>query len=138
MKWGCLLPRRNNTEERLQKAAISWLRGALPFTISFHIPNGGKRGEIQGARLKAMGVLAGVPDIALFWLGGVGFIELKTTTGRLQPNQQAIIEKLNMLGVHTAVCRGLCEVENTVREWGLKPEYPANKAYDAYLQGGGE
>ena len=43
-------------------------RFALPYArhfVMYHIPNGGRRNKITGARLKAEGVVAGVPDVFL-------------------------------------------------------------------------
>lgn len=129
--------KRDNPEQRLQVAAIRWLRGALPFTFAFHVPNGGSRHPAEAAKLKAMGVTAGVPDIIIFWAGGCGVIELKASTGSMTKHQLNTIELLNSLGVRTAVCRGLNEVETAVREWGLKPYYSVNKLEDLALGYGG-
>jgi hypothetical protein len=65
---------RNNTRPDTQKqkqseAAIQaqfhiWLWNTYPETrgLCWHTPNGGKREKIEAARLKAQGVVAGVPD----------------------------------------------------------------------------
>lgn len=60
------------SESQEQQALFAWwaLAGPKlcpdrPAPVMYAIPNGGRRDAITGARLKAEGVLAGVPDI--FW-----------------------------------------------------------------------
>lgn len=58
----------NRPEEALHRAGVAYLRDALPSPwIVFHVPNGGGRSKAEAGILKAMGVLAGMPD--LFVLG---------------------------------------------------------------------
>ena len=56
------------TESQEQKSLFKWWRvysRHAPHLVMYHIPNGGRRDAITGARLKAEGVVAGVPDIFL-------------------------------------------------------------------------
>jgi hypothetical protein len=88
----------------------------------WHTPNGGRRGKIEGARFKRMGVKAGVPDVLIqeTWVDqgedglpvfGMGVaIELKAPGGRLSKEQKAMLAKLKARGFQTAVCRSLDEV----------------------------
>jgi VRR-NUC domain-containing protein len=73
------------------------------------IPNGGARHPATGARLKAEGVRAGYPDLFCAWprlpFAGL-FIELKTATGRVAPEQAAWHERLRAAGYRVEVCRG--------------------------------
>lgn len=58
-------------EEVLHRSAVEYLRATLPKPwICWHTPNGGGRSKAEAGILKAMGVLAGVPD--LFVLGPAG------------------------------------------------------------------
>lgn len=51
-------------EESLHRAAVAYLRAALPKPwFCFHCPNGGGRSKAEAGILKAMGVLAGIPDL---------------------------------------------------------------------------
>lgn len=59
--------------------------------VFFHTPNGGKRGKVEAAKLKMMGVLAGVPDITIISGHGVGFLEFKKLTGTLSNDQLKFI-----------------------------------------------
>ena len=57
------------SEDEEQMAVMEWAQlqmGRWPeLEWLYHIPNGGKRGKIEAARFKAMGVKAGVPDLCL-------------------------------------------------------------------------
>lgn len=77
------------------------------------IPNGGSRNPIEAAKLKRMGVKAGVPDIELPVAKG-GYtglhIELKRMEGgRVSLLQKEWIEGLSELGRLAAVCKGARE-----------------------------
>jgi hypothetical protein len=56
----------------------------------FAIPNGGHRNKIVAKKLKAEGVLAGVPDLCLLTFNEPIFFEVKTPTGTVSPEQRAI------------------------------------------------
>jgi len=76
-------------EEQLHRAAVAYLRAALPKPwIVWHTPNGGGRSKAEAGILKAMGVLAGMPD--LFVMGPTLKRELSDRTGVQTPNLIAI------------------------------------------------
>lgn len=99
------------------------------------IPNGGKRSAITGAILKAEGVKAGFPDVAIlepfhiwgeakacgfvsrsFHFSGV-FIELKNgKAGRVSPAQKEWIEALRKRGYRAEVARTMDEVLDLLHE----------------------
>lgn len=118
-------------EDALQRAVVQWLTLAKPRCLWFHVPNGGARDAITGARLKAMGVRAGVPDLVFIWKGGAGFIELKRPEdrcllaelsrpeGRLSASQRAFRDECAGLGVPYVVAMSLDEVVRALKEWGL-------------------
>ena len=62
----------NRPEEKLHRAAVEYLRATLPKPwFCFHCPNGGGRSKAEAGILKALGVLAGVPDLLIIgppWL----------------------------------------------------------------------
>lgn len=62
-----------------QREFVQWVRQNTPHRI-FAIPNGGSRGASQGARLKAEGVSAGVPDLCIPALHH--WIEMKIIGGK--------------------------------------------------------
>lgn len=122
------------SESSFQKSAIKLVRSIAkcdPRLVA-HIPNGGQRTIMAGARLKAEGVVAGYPDIMVFheedvWAAierdehpyrynGLA-IELKVWHNRPSPEQEAIHELLRGQGWHVVVCYGLGEVEQVTREY---------------------
>lgn len=66
--------------------------------IFFHIPNGGSRSKSEAGRFKAMGVLAGVPDLQIIAKNKAFFIELKTNTGSLGKAQKELHPRIEALG----------------------------------------
>lgn len=55
-------------EDDLQRAVVQYLDVALPAdAVAYAVPNGGKRSRTEAARLKGLGVRAGVPDLAIVW-----------------------------------------------------------------------
>jgi hypothetical protein len=81
--------------------------------LAFHVPNGGHRNPHVGAHMKRMGVRAGVPDILLpvARAGYTGLaIELKRSIGgRVSPEQQKWLSRLEEQGWQTYVCYGADE-----------------------------
>ncbi len=72
------------------------------------IPNGGQRSVITGARLKAEGVLVGIPDLCLpVPRGGSGalYLEVKTEKGKLSPAQNEMTTRLIEAGNAVHVVR---------------------------------
>ena len=88
-------------EEKEQEVVMQWARMHTgrwsELGLLYHCPNGGSRNKREGARLKRMGVLAGVPDLHLpVSRNGYHslYIEMKYKDGRLSPTQKDIIDKL--------------------------------------------
>lgn len=97
-----------------------WHRQAHPNLVCFAIPNGGRRDAITGARLKAEGVKAGIPDIFLAKAasGKSGlFIEMKTRRGRVSESQRDLFPLLEAQGYGVAVCRGWREAADAVEAY---------------------
>lgn len=109
-------------EEALQRALVAQLRARLPRPwLVFHVPNGGGRSKAEAGILKAMGVLAGMPDLLLIGPSkpNVLAIELKapprrfscgrlsSARPRLNPAQRAIVADLGASGVPTLVTNDL-------------------------------
>ena len=109
-------------ELQIQKQAMRFLDAALPSYIrAIHIPNGGRRDARTGAMLKAAGVKAGVPDIALIKQGGaVAFIEIKTDKGRPSPAQEEWFDWFDQNSIPYAVCRSLGDVQTALMDWNIQ------------------
>lgn len=121
-----------SSEHQIQRALIKWrdarVKSEPRLRNLFAIPNGGARDAVTGARLKAEGVRAGVPDLFLAWhieryhmvgkeiIHGL-FIELKTPRGRLSQPQKECIEDLEDAGYTVAVCRSTQEAIDVIEEY---------------------
>ncbi len=109
-----------------QQALFRWAAfaaGKYPeLRLLYHIPNEGKRSASQGARMRAEGLRAGVPDICLpVPRGGYSALYIELKAGRNKPtdDQLAWLAALDAAGNKTAVC------------WGWQA---ASKAVKAYLE----
>lgn len=95
------------TEHEEQSAFIKWFRLKYRKTMIFAIPNGGNRNIVTASKLKAEGVLAGVPD--LFVPDWKLFIEMKRQKGgRVSDEQKAVMAHLCGCGYRCIVAHG-CE-----------------------------
>lgn len=76
-------------EDILQAECFQWFWNEYPHLrrTLFHVPNGGVRSKIEAARLKAMGVVAGVADLIFLYNQKAYVFELKSPTGTLEPDQ---------------------------------------------------
>lgn len=63
-------PRDRNAEAQIQASIVQWIRLVAPELLIFHVPNGGYRTRAEAARLKWIGVLAGIPDLVLLGRDG--------------------------------------------------------------------
>ena len=88
-------------EDREQMLFIQWFKRHNEGILIFHIPNGGKRSPAEGAKFKAMGVVAGVPDLFIPSLSL--WIEMKKEIGGIVSKEQKAVHKhLESLG-HTVI-----------------------------------
>jgi hypothetical protein len=101
-------------EDFEQELVLRWAAGQVDawpeLALLFHIPNGGKRGKTEAARLKRMGVKPGVPDLCLPLARG-GFhglyVEMKRLDGgRVSTEQKAWLAALHAAGHCVAVADG--------------------------------
>lgn len=97
------------TEDQLQAACFQWLWNAHPEMrrCFWHVPNGKGRSIVDAVQLKAMGVVAGVSDMHVFWQSRLYIIELKTEVGRLSKAQELYKECMTKQGAKFYVCREL-------------------------------
>lgn len=94
------------TEHAEQVALVNKLR-AKGYLV-FAIPNGGARNPIGAARLKAEGVLPGVPDLCVLLSGGrLLWVEMKRAKGgRISKAQKAMHKAMDALGHRVFVYAG--------------------------------
>ena len=99
-----------------QREFVSWFRKRYVGVRIIAIPNGGIRGAAAGARLKAEGVSAGVPDLYIpawkLW------IEMKRQRDyTVSQEQRDWIDYLQKIGDCAIVCRGFNEARTLVLTW---------------------
>lgn len=86
----------------------------------YHIPNEGKRSAAMGARLKAEGLKAGVPDVCLPTAHGgyIGlYIEMKVKPNKPTEHQKQWLRDLRKAGHFTAVCYSWEEAKELIEEY---------------------
>ncbi len=107
------------TEAQIHKAVVLNLieRGAASI-FWFHPANGGRRSWSEGKSFKAMGVVPGVPDLIILKGGEVFGLEIKSTTGRVQPSQRLCHAAMQEAGAQTAIAKGLDEALIILESWG--------------------
>lgn len=109
-------------EDQEQEALVVWLRQR---GVRHHAtPNGGHRRKATAGKLKAQGVVSGVPDLTVWPKSEsrlpVLWIELKRRRGgHASTAQQEWIDYINTLPGHAAmVCRGFDEARDFILSWG--------------------
>ncbi len=110
-------------ESKIQIAFVNWFNLQFPelYEHFFAVPNGGKRGKIEGGIMKAEGVKAGVADLFLLVPNDEFYflaIEMKTETGKQSESQkkfQKSVEKLNF-GKYV-ICRSFNEARKEVETY---------------------
>ena len=116
---------REPSEYSEQAALVSWLRSLTPAPLFFHAASERRCSPAEGARLKALGVRRGLPDL---WIvtpppaepnrpGTV--IELKRRSGgHRSPEQEAWMRALLALGWAGGFYRGADEAVQMLRALG--------------------
>lgn len=101
------------SEHDIQVALFQWAATAArdypALRMMFAIPNGTRAVPRVAAKMKAEGVLKGASDIFLPCAAGGKhgmFIEMKTRTGSMSPEQKAFQEAMREAGYHAITCRG--------------------------------
>lgn len=110
-------PREGPSESQSQCALIRWWHHAcagyrVPEHLLMAIPLQAARSPMNGARMKAEGARKGTLDLQLTVSrnGASGlWIEMKTQTGRLTPEQKIMIIDLRREGYTVEVCRSTAE-----------------------------
>lgn len=119
------------SEHDVQKAFIQWFKLQYKDIRIFAIPNGGKRHISVAKKLKAEGVVSGVPD--LFIPGWYLWIEVKTIDGKLSKNQKEWLAYLESIGYNTMVVYGIDDAMRQVAQFaknlGISPLKAQNVLY---------
>ena len=109
----------------IQIQVADWLRMIEPardflwFSVPGEAMGSAKSGAGLGrmARLKRMGLRAGVADIVLVIRGRAHFLELKTATGKQSDNQLDFMHDCERLEIPYAVARSFEEAQKIITNW---------------------
>jgi hypothetical protein len=111
---------RKRQEDKLQRAVFKFLAAAKRRDVlCFHVPNGGYRTTVEGALLKGLGVVAGIPDVLCVYQGRLFALELKTLDGVLSDAQKETQQLLRAAGAEVATTYGLDAAVQQLFAWGL-------------------
>ena len=103
------------SEHSEQVGFINWFRVKYPNVLIFAIHNGEKRAITVAKRLKAEGVVRGIPD--LFIPQWTLWVEMKRISGgRLSPEQKAMIQYLEGIGQKVIVAKGAADASKQILE----------------------
>lgn len=98
-----------NEETNIQVAVVNYLRARYPQALFTIAPSGMKLPIHVARMLKAMGYVAGTPDLMIFEPRGEYhglFIEIKTERGRASEAQGKFMDSLWERGYLVALCFG--------------------------------
>lgn len=119
------LKRGEDTEQIGVIEWAEWHTSQYPeLKLLHHIPNGGKRNAVEAARLKAMGVKAGVPDLFLpAPCGGYAglYIEMKYGKNKPTDKQKEWIAALRQQGYKVTVCYSGAEATHELESYLWRP-----------------
>jgi hypothetical protein len=114
---------RARPEQAIQKSVVAYLRRVLPHGWLVVGVSNNPRSAITGAVEKAMGMVAGYPDITVLGVlddqSFAGFIECKSASGRLSPAQVDVHDRLCDMGFPVAIVRSIEDTRAAIRAWGL-------------------
>ncbi len=116
------MTRRKHDEDDLHIAVAAYLELAVPPFIPWTTMPAGGGGKVRGARLKAMGLQPGWPDLQLVFRGRYIGIELKSKGGRLSKAQKAMHERLVLAGGVVYTATQVEHVEGFLRGCGVPLE----------------
>lgn len=89
---------RKESEAKIQADCFQWFNNSFPHLrgLLYHVPNGELRDPVTANKLKAMGVVAGIPDIVFHFRAKSYFFEFKKPeTGKASKSQKKVHEALD-------------------------------------------
>lgn len=108
------------TELQIHIAVVQHLKyRARKGVLWWHSANGELRTKRDAAKLRAMGVVPGIPDLMIVADGKTFGLELKTSRGRLSTEQKSMLDRMQAAGVFTGVAYGLDQALAIISAWGL-------------------
>ncbi|MCR9254753.1 MAG: VRR-NUC domain-containing protein [Alphaproteobacteria bacterium] len=112
---------RANPEDDIQKDIVEKLAILLPPEVIVTAVNPkGYRGKAAAGLAKALGQLAGIPDLTILLPDGRSvWIEVKAPEKYATPHQRALHERMRAIGHKVEVCRSIDDVVKTLEGWGV-------------------
>jgi len=109
------------SEEAIHRAIVAYLRTVAPGLIVHHSPNGEIRDKRTAAKLKAMGVYPGWPDLTIITpMGRVVFLEIKRAGEKLSPSQVAFRDECLSRGIPFACVESVDQAREALTMWGVQ------------------
>lgn len=111
---------RAHPETTLHIAIVQWLKVVAPDLVVHHSPNGEVRDKRTAAKLKAMGVRPGWPDLEIIDRNGrLHFMEIKAPSGRLSEAQQAFRDMCLSVCIPWACVHSIDEARAVLSQWKI-------------------
>ena len=107
-----------HSEDKIQHDCFTWFHNSYPQYrgLLFAIPNGGFRNAREANKLKATGVVPGIPDLQLIWGKMPYFFEVKTANGRISPKQKEIHQQFEKHDLKVFIIRSLDQFKELITE----------------------
>ena len=111
-------------EDRIQADIVKFLRHGG--TMCHSVPNegAGRANAVRTAQLVTMGLFSGVGDLVVWWItaGGVriGYLEVKTATGRQSDRQRHFQDLCESHGIPYRVVRSVEDVREYMEKEGFR------------------
>lgn len=119
----CVGRKRGDREGPIHLACLHYLRTTLPHGWIVQHSANKPRNSVQGGREKAMGVIAGWPDLAIYGPGpdgpSVWFAEIKEPRGVVSPAQRVVHDRLMDAGLPVRIVRSVEDMRKAISDWGL-------------------
>lgn len=105
-----------NEEAKIQGAIIQALqvKGIYAHSIPNELAGGGTHAKARMARAKMMGLRAGVADLLVWWPKGLGYMEVKTGSGKQSEAQKKFEERCQAAGIPYHLVRSVKDVLDLV------------------------
>lgn len=96
------------TEDQLQATCFQWAWNLYPelHYCMWHVPNGKRRTKIEAAQLQAMGVIAGVWDVHIYYTSQLHIVEFKVGDNTLTDGQRRFAERMTAQGARGVIIAG--------------------------------
>lgn len=107
-------------EDDVQAAVIDYLMRCLPHALVWSTPNEGRRTPAERGRLLRLGLRAGVADLTVLMPDGqLFFLECKSATGKVSPEQKAFAAAVEDRGARWACVRSIDDLRAALAGWGV-------------------